>query len=576
MQINKNSANNIDWPGTREYVYNIQKDIYTASKHQNFGLVHNIQQTLLDSIQAKRLAVKRVCKDSTGKNTAGIDNVKSLTPGQRLKLAESLKLDDKASPVRRVWIPKPGTTDKRPLGIPTIIDRAKQALALIALEPEWEAQFEPHSYGFRPGRSCHDAIKYIKTALLHSQKYIYDADIEKCFDRISHTYLLSKLSQPIGSLIHTQVNAWLKCGILETGTPFVPSEIGTPQGGVISPLLANIALHGLEYNIKTSLQGLPGGKKIIDQTKVIRYADDFIIMSPNKQIHDRAIQATEIFLEKIGLNIKAAKTRNIHSLDKTLCPDGDNSFKFLGYLIAQRKIGKRSTQLTGGGRKISWKVVILPHPEKERIHFDKIRSVIRKCTKPAEVIRQLNPVIRGWANYFRRSDAATYKKVAWYNKRLYIIVSNWQKRQYHTRKKLATLWKTVGNNTWRFYSKSKVKSGKKLVEKEFVLLNYGCVSWSVNTYTAIKADSSPYDGNDTYWVQRTNSASRKAETLIRKQKGICPLCNRKLSALDLVQVDHKTPRALGGTEESANLQAVHKECHAIKTKVDRKNMGELR
>lgn len=559
---------NINWRFVHVKIFEKQCKIYELSRANKMDLVHKLQDELIDSYEAKLLAVRRVTMDSTGKKTAGVDGKLVLTYEQRMKLVDSLQLTGKAQPVKRIWIPKPGSDEKRPLGIPTIEDRAAQALVLLALEPEWEAKFEEHSYGFRPGRKCHDAIKQIKNSLLHGSKWIYDADVEKCFDRINHHYLLGKLSQGPNSLIYRQVQAWLKAGILEKGCPFTPTDMGTPQGGVISPLLANVALHGLEGKIMEALKEEKSTIKTREQTKVIRYADDFLIMTPERKWMEVAIKATDKHLAEIGLNIKKAKTRLLHSLDKDLCPDKDTSFKFLGFKIQQLPVGKRNPRRAGNNRKVYWKVIIIPHPNKVSLHFDQIRSVIKKCTKPSEVVRRLNPVIRGWTNYFRVSDAATVKQVAWYNKRLFILVSNWQKRIYHTRKPLDNLWKTVGTNKWRFYAKSN--------GKEFILLNYQVVAWSVNTYTKVNGDASPYDGNHEYWLKRTSTKDpRVFAYLMKKQQGHCPICGEIMLATDKVQVDHIIPRAKGGSEKTNNQQVVHKECHAIKTAQERKTIKKV-
>lgn len=178
--------NTIPWKKIQRNVFKLQKRIYRASSRGDVRTVRKLQRLLMKSRSAKLLAVRRVTQDNQGKKTAGVDGVKSLTPKQRLALANTLNIGRKAKPVRRVWIPKAGSDEMRPLGIPTIHDRALQALVKLALEPEWEARFEPNSYGFRPGRSCHDAIEAIFTAIGHKAKYVLDADIEKCFDQIDH------------------------------------------------------------------------------------------------------------------------------------------------------------------------------------------------------------------------------------------------------------------------------------------------------------------------------------------------------------------------------------------------------
>jgi len=184
--------NTIRWKTIQRNVFKLQKRIYQASDRGDVRTVHKLQRLLMDSRSAKSLAVRNVSQDNKGKKTAGVDGVKALTPAQRLNLAKTLSIGKKARPVRRIWIPKPGSTEQRPLGIPTIHDRALQTLVKLALEPEWEAKFEANSYGFRPGRSCHDAIEAIFNSIRIKPKYVLDADIAKCFDRINQQALLDK------------------------------------------------------------------------------------------------------------------------------------------------------------------------------------------------------------------------------------------------------------------------------------------------------------------------------------------------------------------------------------------------
>jgi RNA-directed DNA polymerase len=274
----------INWRKLERIVYKLQKRIYQASNRGDVKTVRRLQKTMMKSWSARALSVRRISQDNQGKKTAGVDGVKSLTPKQRLTLTGKLKPGTKVSPTRRVWIPKPGTEEKRPLGIPTMKDRALQALIKMALEPEWEARFEPNQYGFRPGRSCHDAIEAIFKAIRHKAKYVLDADIAKCFDRIDHEALLRKLNT--FPTIRRQIRAWLKAGVMDE--QLFPTSEGTPQGGVISPLLANIALHGMENRIKEFAKTLDmkksNGWQESWQVKcrsisLIRYADDFVILS---------------------------------------------------------------------------------------------------------------------------------------------------------------------------------------------------------------------------------------------------------------------------------------------------------
>jgi len=261
--------NTIPWKRVQRTVFTLQKRIYRASRRGDVRAVRKLQRLLMRSRSARLLAVRRVTQENQGKKTAGVDGVKSLTPPQRLAWVDTVRRGKRAQPVRRVGIPTPETTEQRPLGIPVIADRALQALAKAALEPEWEARFEPNSYGFRPGRSCQDAIEAMFTALGHKAKYALDADIAKCFDRINHAALLTKVHT--SPSLRRQLQAWLKAGVLDNGQLF-PTEEGTMQGGNISPLLANIALHGLETVI---IQTFPrSGSRGFHAPNVIRYADD--------------------------------------------------------------------------------------------------------------------------------------------------------------------------------------------------------------------------------------------------------------------------------------------------------------
>jgi RNA-directed DNA polymerase len=241
--------NDIPWRSIERKVFKLQKRIYQAAQHGNKVAVRKLQKLLLSSWYAKCLAIRKVTQENKGKKTSGVDGKLALNPKQRIRLVQTLSLKPKSTPVRRVWIPKPGSDEKRPLGIPTIENRAQQALAKMALEPEWEARFEPNSYGFRPGRSAHDAIEAVHQSIKYTQKFVLDADIAKCFERINHQALLEKLQT--FSVMRRAVKTWLKAKIMD-GDELFPSEEGTPQGGVISPLLANIALHGLETAITTA------------------------------------------------------------------------------------------------------------------------------------------------------------------------------------------------------------------------------------------------------------------------------------------------------------------------------------
>src|SRR3989442_3750072 len=270
------------WRKLEKYVFQLQKRIYRARQRGDWKTVRGLQRLLRRSRAARTLAVRRVTQDNSGKKTPGIDGVAKLNPQERLEMVQTMNLSDKARPVRRVWIPKPGKTEMRPLGIPTMMDRAKQALVKMIIEPEWEAEFEPNSYGFRPGRGCHDAIEQVFIAM-RGEKYILEADIKGCFDNIAHEALLDKVNDPA---LRPLLKGWLKAGIMD-GEVFQETQQGTPQGGVISPLLANIALHGLEEDTKEALKLIltrsakpyhQGWERARRTLQVIRYADDFVVI----------------------------------------------------------------------------------------------------------------------------------------------------------------------------------------------------------------------------------------------------------------------------------------------------------
>ena len=291
----------VTWKKLAMRVYKLQKRIYRASQRGDVKAVRRLQKTLLHSWRAKMLAVQRVTQDNQGKKTAGVDGVKALTLEQRLDLVGQLKLTDKSKPTRRVWIPKPGTEEKRPLGIPTLYERALQALVKQAMEPEWEAKKEPNSYGFRPGRSSPAAVAAIFTAIRLKVKFVLDADIAKCFDRIDQQALLNKINTFLS--LRRQIKGWLKSGVLDN-REMLETDKGTPQGGVISPLLANIALHGLEAQVKQFAETLPGNKRDNKNAlTLVRYADDFVIPHEKLEGVQKGQQIIQDWLSEIGLKL---------------------------------------------------------------------------------------------------------------------------------------------------------------------------------------------------------------------------------------------------------------------------------
>src|SRR5215510_14459359 len=272
----------IPWRKLERYIFRLQKRIYKAKQRGDTRAVRGLKRVLKRSKAAKTLAVRQVTQDNRGKRTAGIDGVKNLTPAERQAMASHLTLEGKATPVRRIWIPKPGKDEKRPLGIPTMMDRARQALAKMALEPEWEAVFEPHSYGFRPGRSCHDAIEQIFTAM-RKEKYILEADIKGCFDNIAHEALLDKVNDPE---LRPLLKGWLKAGIMDQEV-FQATQQGTPQGGVTTPptkwqtFFFGAGLPRIWINSKDDIHAVRGHFHPLDQgTNHLAFAQPVRVLQP--------------------------------------------------------------------------------------------------------------------------------------------------------------------------------------------------------------------------------------------------------------------------------------------------------
>ena len=496
---------------------------------------------------------RSTCKGTRTKQTAGVDKVKSLIPKQRFKLAENLKLWDKSKPIRRVWIPKPGKKEKRPLGIPVMRDRAVQALAKAVLEPEWEAKFEAHSFGFRPGRSAHDAIESIFLNVRYKPKYVLDADISKCFDRINHQKLLAKLNT--FPKLRKQIKAWLKAEIVDyVKHERTPNYQGTPQGGVISPLLSNIALHGLENRIKQTR----GFKEVA----LIRYADDFVILHHKLEKIQKCQTMVSEWLSEYGLELNTDKTRIVHTLEEL--DDKKPGFDFLGFNIRQYKVGKHKSGKCVG-KLLGFKTVIKPSNESVRRHYQKIANTVNrfKAAPQYKLIKELNPIIRGWCNYFKTVcskeifiglDTLTYKKLRrWGDRRHPRKSKTWVSDKY---------WKTVGKDNWVFKSTGKYESE---------LQKHGKVK--ITRHTKVKGEYSPYNGDTLYWGERMSNhpeIKKSVAKLLRKQKGKCNWCGIPFQEGDKFENDHILPVKAGGNNNQENRQLLHKHCHDIKTKSDLK------
>ncbi|MFT5778063.1 MAG: RNA-directed DNA polymerase [Crocinitomicaceae bacterium] len=403
--------NSINWNTITKAVEAMQHRIVQAIKSRQFRKAKSLQRILTNSFYAKLMAVRRVTLNK-GKNTPGVDGVTWITGKQKTNAALNLRSSGyKAKPMRRVFIPK-SNGKKRPLAIPTLKDRAMQALFLFALDPWHEVITDPNSYGFRKGRACQDAIEHCFTCLSRkvSAKWVLDADIKACFDEISHQWLLENI--PIQKKV---LNQWLKAGIIHKNM-FNSTTQGTPQGGIISPLLANFVLDGLEYGCRWASVQQNGKPWRADLTlnaqlvNVIRYADDFIVTARSKEIlEQRVIPFVKEFLKTRGLELSAEKTQIRHV---------EQGFDFLGHNIKMFDNNQR---------------IIQPSKKSVQNIMKSVKEATskHKAVPHAVLIELLNPKITGWANFFKASCA--YKSFAKVDSQIFHLTWRWAKRRHNNK-----------------------------------------------------------------------------------------------------------------------------------------------
>lgn len=525
----------VDWHAVESSVRRVQERIFRATQRQDWQRVRSLQKLLARSTSNKLLAIRRVTQENQGKRTPGVDGLVYDSPAARMALGqENLSLNGyRPRPVRRIYIPK-GDGRQRPLGIPTVKDRVMQAIVKAALEPEWEARFEANSYGFRPGRCTLDAIEQI-FAVLHqegSSAWILDADISGCFDHIAHEPLLAHIP-----VFRTTVRRWLKAGVVELGH-YTQTEAGTPQGGVISPLLCNIALGGMErlFGCETpdGRYLLPSKRKGLNRgVSLIRYADDFVVTAPSRAVLvEHVIPLLTAFLAERGLTLSEAKTRIVHR---------DEGFHFLGFTIRRH------------GRKL----LVTPQKEKVQVHLRRLKAILDgNKTAPVEhVVHQLNPVIWGWANYYRAGCAsATFSAVS---HRLWQMTWRWAKRRHPNKTSqwvFERYYRRVGTREWVFgTARTTLRNPAQM---------------HIRRHAKVRHYHSPYDPSQRqYWAQRNRRhVGRQANSwrrlqVLRRQDYHCSHCRLPFEPDSEIHYHHLTPRAAGGQDDEHNLVALHSHCH---------------
>jgi RNA-directed DNA polymerase len=526
----------INWEQAHREVRRLQARIVKATQEGRWGKVKALQRLLTRSYSAKVLAVKRVT-ENVGRKTPGVDGEIWDTPEKKMKAVHNLQQRGyRPQPLRRIYIPKDETRKKmRPLSIPIMKDRAMQALYLQALEPVAETTADPNSYGFRKSRGCADAIEQCFATLAGKRhaEWILDADIKGCFDNISHEWLMEHI--PMEKFM---LHKWLKAGYMEKSM-LHPTDEGTPQGGIISPVLMNMTLDGLEKQLRQRYPFWRIQGKLF-KVNLVRYADDFIITGISKEFLEQEILPfVEQFLSERGLSLSPEKTRIVHI---------EEGFDFLGQNV----------------RKYKGKLIIKPSKKNIKRFLTKVHTLIKENpTVPAgRLIFMLNPIIRGWAQYHRHAvSSETFQHV---DHQIFQALWRWAIRRHPKKGKRWIKDKYFHEKDGRKWVFSGEYDGKPVTL-------FAAHKMPIKRHVGIRSDANPFDPDwEIYFEKRLGvkmaqnlHGRRQLLYLWREQNGICPVCKQKITKLTGWHNHHIVWRSKGGSDKSENRVLLHPNCHRL-------------